>query len=178
MSDDANAASSGQLGALDRLTAAEYDALRELTHRLKRRRTSRSDPGTNSLVHEAYVRLKRAGNEVWNDRTHFLAVAALQLRHILVDHARTTLARKRGGDSVRVSLDDQTASTKEPALDVLALDESLNRLAREHARRHRVAELRLFGGLSVEEIGEVLDVSPRTVKEDWRHARAWLARDL
>ena len=164
---------------LDRLAAAEYEALRELTHRLKRRRVFRdSDPGTESLVHEVYVRLKSAGHEAWNDRAHFLAVAALQLRHLLVDHARATHARKRGGDTVRVSLDEEKLPTHDSSNDVLALDEALGRLAQENERQHRVAELRLFGGLSVDEIAAFLKVSARTVKEDWRLGRACLARHL
>lgn len=169
----------GQPSPLDRLTAAEYENLRELTHRLKRRRPSGdAGPGTESLVHEVYVRLKGAGNESWHDRTHFLAVAALQLRHLLVDHARATHARKRGGDQVRVSLDVDAVPTPELGVDVLALDEALHQLARHDARQQKVAELRLFGGLSVEEIGAFLKVSPRTVKEDWRQARVWLAKQL
>jgi RNA polymerase sigma factor (TIGR02999 family) len=178
MRDDTKHASPAP-GELDRLTATEYETLRELTHRLRRRHAAGdAGPGTESLVHEAYVRLKSAGNESWHDRTHFLAVAALQLRHLLVDHVRATLARKRGGDHVRVSLDDDAVSTKIPAVDALILDEALNRLARVDARQHRVAELRLFGGMTVEEIGTILGVSPRTVKEDWRLARAWLASHL
>jgi RNA polymerase sigma factor (TIGR02999 family) len=105
-------------------------------------------------------------------------VAALQVRHLLVDHVRATLAHKRGGDRVRVSLDADAIPAKEPVIDVLVLDEALNRLALQETRQHRVAELRLFGGLSVEEIAAVLKVSERTVKEDWRLARAWLAREL
>jgi len=179
MSDEENPAPAFPPGALDRLTAAEYDELRELTHRLKRRRSARSGgPGTESLVHELYMRLKRAGNESWRDRTHFLAVATLQVRHLLVDHARAEQARKRGGESVRVSLDEESVTAAEPTMDVLVLDEALNSLARREPRQHRVAEFRLFGGLSVEEIGDVLEVSPRTVKEDWRQARAWLAKHL
>jgi RNA polymerase sigma factor (TIGR02999 family) len=164
---------------LDRFTAAEYETLRELTHRLRRRLGSgRTDPGTDSLVHEAYLRLKSAGNENWHDRTHFLAVASLQLRHLLVDHARAASAQKRGGGQVRVSLDEDRISATKPAMDVLALDEALTGLARYDARQHRVAELRLFGAMSVEEIATVLAVSERTVKEDWRLAKLWLAKRL
>jgi RNA polymerase sigma-70 factor (ECF subfamily) len=166
-------------GELDRLTAMEYETLRELAHRLKRRGLAGpADPGTDSLVHESYLRLRSGGNKSWHDRTHFLAVVVLQLRHILVDHARGTRAQKRGRDHVRVSLDTDSLPTKEPAMDVLVLDEALNRLARQDARQHRVAELRLFGALTVEEIATFLEVSERTVKEDWRLARVWLAREL
>jgi len=180
MGDDENPDSASRpVSALDRITAAEYEALRQLTRGLRRRRAAGDDePGTESLVHEVYVRLKSAGNESWNDRTHFLAVAALQVRHLLVDHARAVHATKRGGHHVRVSLDDEAGATREPVVDVLVVDEALRALARENARQHQVAELRLFGGLSVEEIGAFLKVSPRTVKEDWRLARAWLARHI
>ena len=102
----------------------------------------------------------------------------VQLRHLLVDHARAARAGKRGGEHVRVSLDAEAIPAKAPVLDLLVLDEALNRLARQETRQHRVAELRLFGGLSVVEIAAVLEVSERTVKEDWRLARAWLAREL
>ena len=164
---------------LDRFTAAEYETLRELTHRLRRRLGSgRTVPGTDSLIHEAYLRLKSAGNETWHDRTHFLAVASLQLRHLLVDHARAATAKKRGGGQVRVSLDEDKISATKPAMDVLALDEALTGLARHDARQHRVAELRLFGAMSVEEIATALAVSERTVKEDWRLAKSWLAKRL
>lgn len=164
---------------LDGFTAAEYETLRELTHRLRRRLgAGRTAPGTDSLVHEAYLRLKSTGNDAWHDRTHFLAVASLQLRHLLVDHARAASAGKRGGGQVRVSLDEDRISTTRPAMDVLVLDEALNALARRDARQHRVAELRLFGAMSVEEIAAALTVSERTVKEDWRLAREWLAKRL
>jgi RNA polymerase sigma factor (TIGR02999 family) len=165
--------------SLDRFTAAEYETLRELTHRLRRRLGSgRTLPGTDSLVHDAYLRLRSAGNESWHDRTHFLAVASLQLRHLLVDHARAASARKRGGGQVRVSLDEDRISAAKPAMDVLALDEALTALAQRNARQHRIAELRLFGAMTVEEIAAALSVSERTVKADWHVAKAWLAKRL
>jgi len=164
---------------LDGFAATEYEQLRALAHSLRRRVAALyAVPGTDSLVHDTYLSLKSGGHESWQDRTHFLAVAALQLRHLLVDHARASRARKRGGDQVRVSLDDDANVAPQPAMDVLVLDEALRRLARHDTRQHRVAELRLFLGLSVAEIGAVLDVSERTVKEDWRQAREWLARQL
>jgi RNA polymerase sigma factor (TIGR02999 family) len=164
---------------LDGFAATEYEKLRALAHGLRRRIAAwYAVPGTDSLVHETYLSLKSAGHESWQDRTHFLAVASLQLRHLLVDHARASRARKRGGDQVRVSLDEDANLAPKPAMDVLVLDEALRHLARHDTRQHRVAELRLFSGLSVAEIGAVLEVSERTVKEDWRQARAWLARQL
>src|SRR5262245_53470332 len=115
---------------LDRLAATEYETLRELTHLLKRRGfAAPGSPGTVSLLHEAYLRLRSGANDSWHDRTHFLAVASLQLRHLLVDHARAAQAKKRGGEQVRVSLDAETIPAKAPVMDVLVLDEALNRLA-------------------------------------------------
>ena len=164
---------------LDGFAAEEYEKLKALAHSLRRRVAAlHGVPGTDSLVHDAYLSLKGAGHESWRDRAHFLAVASLQLRHLLVDRARATLAHKRGGDRVRVSLDENASVAVKPAMDVLALDEALTRLARHDVRRHRVAVLRLFLGLSVAEIGSILEVSERTVKEDWRQAREWLAREL
>jgi len=164
---------------LDRFTEAEYGTLRELTHRLKRRSVlGQAGPATDSLVHEAYLRLKHVGNGSWHDRAHFLAVATLQVRHLLVDHARAAQASKRGGGRAPMALDEESIATERSAMDILVLDEALNGLARRDERQHRVAELRLFGGMLVEEIAAVLDVSERTVKEDWRRARTWLASQL
>jgi RNA polymerase sigma factor (TIGR02999 family) len=174
MSDDTRRAEK-----LDGFAATEYEKLRTLAHGLRRRVAAwRAVPGTDSLVHDTYLSLKSAGHESWQDRTHFLAVASLQLRHLLVDHARASQASKRGGDQLRVSLDEDADVAPKPAMDVLVLDDALQRLARQDARQHRVAELRLFLGLSVAEVAAVLGVSERTVKEDWRLARAWLAREL
>jgi|SRR5262245_99282 len=184
MSDDAIRAStpgglrkSRTSDELDRLAATEYETLRKLTHRLKRHFAGLAGPGTLSLIHEAYMSLRNSG-ESWHDRAHFLAVASLKLRHLIVDHARASQARKRGGEQVRISLDAEAIPAKKAVMDILLLDEALNRLARREMRQHRVAELRLFGGLSVEEIAAVLHVSERTVKDDWHLARAWLAREL
>ena len=164
---------------LDGFAATEYEKLRALAHGLRRRVAAwRAVPGTDSLVHDTYLSLKSGGHESWEDRNHFLAVASLQLRHLLVDHARASQARKRGGGQILVSLDEGANLTPKPAMDVLVLDEALERLARHDARQHRVAELRLFLGLSVAEVAEVLAVSERTVKEDWWLARAWLAKEL
>ena len=164
---------------LDGFAATEYEKLRALAHSLRRRTAAwYAVPGTDSLVHDTYLSLKSAGHDSWQDRAHFLAVASLQLRHLLVDHARASQALKRGGDQVRVSLDEDANVAATPAMDVLVLDEALKRLARHDARQHRVAELRLFLGLSVAETAAILEVSERTVKEDWRQAREWLAQQL
>jgi RNA polymerase sigma factor (TIGR02999 family) len=130
------------------------------------------------LVNEAYLRLVDAKDVAWQDRAHFLAVAARVMRRILVDHARARRAQKRGGPATRVTFDEALVVTKEPREDFLALDEALETLATFDERKSRVIELRFFGGLSVEETASVLRVSPATVMGDWRLARAWLRREM
>ncbi len=131
-----------------------------------------------ALVNEAYLRLVDAKNVAWHDRAHFLAVSARVMRRILVDHARTRRARKRGGLAMRVTFDEALLVTKEPAQDFVALDEALEALATFDERKSRVIELRFFGGLSVEETASVLKVSPATVMGDWRLGKAWLQREM
>jgi RNA polymerase sigma factor (TIGR02999 family) len=130
------------------------------------------------LVNEAYVRLIDAKNVAWQDRAHFLAVAARVMRHILVDHARARRAQKRGSPGMRVTFDEALAVTSEPREDFVALDDALNALMTFDERKSRVVELRFFGGLSVEETASVLSVSPETVMRDWRLAKAWLQREM
>jgi RNA polymerase sigma-70 factor, ECF subfamily len=131
-----------------------------------------------ALVNEAYVRLVDGKAVAWQDRAHFLAVAARVMRRILVDHARARHAQKRGGEGARVSFDDALVVTDEPRQDVVALDDALEALARFDERKSRVVELRFFGGLSVEETASVLNVSADTVMRDWRLSKAWLQREL
>ena len=131
-----------------------------------------------ALVNEAYLRLVGAKDVVWQDRAHFLAVAARVMRRILVDHARARHYQKRGGDAVRVTFDEGLAVTNEPTLDFVALDDALEALAKFDERKSRVIELRFFGGLSVEETAEVLHVSTDAIKRDWRLAKLWLLREL
>ena len=137
-----------------------------------------------ALINEAFLRLVDARDVDWADRAHFFAVCARVMRRILVDAARSRAAIKRGGDADRVehstpiNLDDVPSRDTDMSAQVCALDEALNRLARIDTRRAQVIELRFFGGLSVEETGEVLHVSRQTVIRDWKLARAWLAREL
>jgi RNA polymerase sigma-70 factor, ECF subfamily len=131
-----------------------------------------------ALVNEAYVRLVDGKAVAWQDRAHFLAVAARVMRRILVDHARARHAQKRGGEGARVSFDDALVVTDEPRQDVVALDDALEALARFDERKSRVVELRFVGGLSVEETASVLNVSADTVMRDWRLSKAWLQREL
>lgn len=130
------------------------------------------------LVNEAYLRLVDAKAVAWQDRAHFLAVAARTMRRILVDHARARHAQKRGGLEARVSFDKALVVTKAPDEDFVALDDALNALARFDERKSQVIDLRFFGGLSVEETACVLKVSPETVMRDWRLAKAWLRREM
>ena len=131
-----------------------------------------------ALVNEVYLRLIQGRSVNWQNRAHFLAVAARLMRRILVDFARARQYQKRGGDAIRVTLADDLALSAEPGRDLVALHDALEALATHDERKSRVIEMRFFGGLTVEETAEVLHVSPDTVKRDWRLAKAWLLRAL
>jgi RNA polymerase sigma factor (TIGR02999 family) len=131
-----------------------------------------------ALVGEAFLRLVDQTRIDWQDRAHFLGIAARVMRQVLVDHARERGAAKRGGDVQRVTLDDYAGQENPAPLDVLILNDALDRLAAIDPRGARVVELRVFGGLTVEEVAALLDVSKRTVDNDWSVARMWLAREL
>jgi RNA polymerase sigma factor (TIGR02999 family) len=131
-----------------------------------------------ALVHEAYLKLVAQRNADWQNRAHFFAVASHQMRRILVDYARGRLRAKRGGKKVMVPLDKVFIPSRDRCDELLALDESLEKLAKLDARQSRVVELRFFGGLSVEEAAKVLDVSSKTVKREWSMAKAWLYGEL
>ena len=168
----------GDASALEQLLPLVYDEL----HRIARKHMGHENPGhslqATALVNEAYMRLVDAQNIAWRDRTHFLAVSARIMRHILVDHARARHYQKRGGDAVRVVLDEALIVSNEPAQDLVALDDALAALAKFDDRKSRVIELRFFGGLSVEETASVLNVSADTVMRDWRLAKVWLQREM
>jgi RNA polymerase sigma factor (TIGR02999 family) len=155
-----------------------YAELRRIAAREMRRERPGRTLQTTALVHEAYLRLLKDASLSFESRAHFLGIAARAMREILIEHARGRGARKRGGGAVRLTLDDATAAVAAPDVDVLALDEALQRLARLDERHARVVELRYFGGLSVEETAAALDLSPATVKRAWTLARAWLYREL
>jgi RNA polymerase sigma-70 factor, ECF subfamily len=163
----------GDRAALEALIPLVYEELRQIAHRQlagERHQTLQ----TIDLVHEAYVRLVDASRVRWQNRAHFLAVAARSMRRILVDAARTRGAQKRGGDQSRVELEPDLVAALAPGVDVIALDAALSELAEADPRRGQVVELRYFGGLTVEETAQVLDVAPETVTRDWKVARAWL----
>src|SRR6185295_7620157 len=129
-------------------------------------------------VHEAYLRLIDQTQVSWQNRAHFFGVAAQMMRRILVDHARTKQRDKRGGPAIKMSLDEAAHLSKGRPVDLVALDEALETLTEIDPRKSRVVELRYFGGLSVEETGEVLHVSPQTVMRDWKLAKAWLYQEI
>jgi RNA polymerase sigma factor (TIGR02999 family) len=172
--------SQGDARALEQLTPLVYAELRKLAHRYMTRERAGHTLQTTALVHEAFLRLLGNPQESWRNRAHFYAIAAQMMRRILVDYARANLRVKRGGETTRVALEDVDSLGAEPALDldVIALDEALEKLAEIDPRRSRVVELRFFGGLSVEETAYVLQVAPDTIVRDWRVAKAWLFRYL
>jgi RNA polymerase sigma-70 factor (ECF subfamily) len=164
----------GDKEALDKLTPLVYDELRRIAHRYVRREREGHTLETTALVNEAYLRLVGQQKIEWQNRAHFFAVTAQVMRHILIDHARRRHYAKRGGEAVHVSLDEANVMSHERAAELVALDEALLELARLDPRKSRVVELRYFGGLSLEETAEVLEVSIMTVRRDWRAAKAWL----
>jgi RNA polymerase sigma factor (TIGR02999 family) len=155
-----------------------YDRLRQLARRHLARERAGHTLQPTALVHEAYLRLAGHHRIQWQDRGHFLALAATTMRRVLVSHARGRLAEKRGGGGAALSLDDVPAPAVERAEELVALDDALEALAAFDPRQARVVELRYFGGLTVEETAAALGVSPATVKLDWSLARAWLRREL
>jgi len=168
----------GNQAALDRLMPLVYAQLRQAAHRYMARERQGHTLQTTALVNEVYVRLAKAREMRWQDRVHFFALSAQMMRRILTDHARARQYAKRGGGAQVVSLDEAPEVSEKPRADLVALDDALKRLAAVDERKSRVVELRYFGGLSVEETGEVLKVSPETVMRDWKLAKAWLLREL
>ncbi len=167
---------SGDRGALDRLMPLIYTELRRLAGAYFKSERPDHTLEPTALVHEAYERLIDA-DIPWKDRVHFFAVAARTMRRILVDHARARQRAKRGGDLIRVPLDEERAG-KEPQLDILALDKALEQLRELDERKHALVELRYFAGLKIEECAEVVGVSPATVKRDLATAKAWLSAEM
>jgi RNA polymerase sigma factor (TIGR02999 family) len=170
--------SGGDLAALDELTPLCYQELRRLAHRYMRRERIGHTMQTSALVNEAFLRLTDWENVDWQNRAQFFAMAARIMRNVLVDFARARRQTKRGGEVLRVSLATAALIPQNRSPDIIALDEALSALATLSERQSRVVELRFFGGLTIEEIAEVLKVSPGTVRRDWSLARAWLYREL
>jgi RNA polymerase sigma factor (TIGR02999 family) len=168
-----------------------YDELRRLAANYLRQERPGQTLQATALVHEAFLRLSKDKNQPWKNRTHFLAIAALSMRQILVQRARARHAEKRGGGAEKISLDESLVAPAAPdasagqgheiggtGIDVLALDDALEKLAALDQQQAKIVELRYFGGLTVEEVAEALDISPATVKRHWTVARAWLKKEL
>lgn len=170
--------SNGDESAFDKLVPLVYQQLRTLARRYMRRERADHTLQATALVNEAYVRLIDAGGIRWQDRAHFLAVASQTMRRILVEFARQRGRQKRGGDAIRVTLDDAPELAQEQGTDLIALNDALSTLATVDPRMSQVVELRFFGGLSVQETADVLNVSPETVMRDWKTAKVWLLREL
>jgi len=173
--------SRGDSAAGEALVPLVYDELRRIARRCLAGKDKNKDHTLQptALVHEAYLRLTKAGEDPsqWQDRVHFFATAARAMRQILVDHARKHMAAKRGGGAITLVFQDSAAPQK-AILDLLALDDALNRLADLDARQCQIVELRFFGGLSIEEAARVVDVSAATAKRDWATARLWLHQEM
>ena len=170
--------SRGDASALEKLLPVVYAELRRIARRQLGRERNAHTLQPTALVNELYFKLTQQRSASWEDRAQFFAVAAQLMRRILVDHARAQAAAKRGGSSPRVSLTEAEDVGVEPAFEVLAVDRALTRLARLDADQARIVELRYFSGLTVEETAHVLGTSPRTVKREWRLAKAWLYEQL
>jgi RNA polymerase sigma-70 factor, ECF subfamily len=169
----------GDESALNRLFPVLYEQLRRLARRHMAGQRQGHTLQTSDLVNEAYLKLVNVKGAAWNSRVHFLAVASRAMRSVLVDYARRRGYTKRGANPIRVSLseaDDQLAG--EGTVEILAVDEALTRLAALDSRKAQIVELRYFGGLTVEEVAHVFELSPRTIKKEWRWARAWLYSEL
>ncbi len=168
----------GDQNAFDRLFPLVYAELRRTADHLLRREQPGHTLQPTALVHEAYLRLVNRASLDWQSRAHFLAVAARAMRQILVDYARRRGAVKRGGGVIHARLGDEVAGVDAPLEDLMALDDALNRLGDIDARLRQVVEFRFFGGLTEEEIADILGITTRTAQRDWARARAWLYKEL
>jgi len=168
----------GDRAALDRLMPLVYQELRSIAGRALRRERPGHTLQSTALVHEAYVRLVDQTRSDWRSRAHFYGVAATIIRNILVDHARARQAAKRGGPATALSLDEALQLPERRGLDLIAIDDALLTLGRLDPQQRRIVELRFFGGLTIEETAEALEVSPSTVKRDWILAKTWIFQEL
>jgi RNA polymerase sigma factor (TIGR02999 family) len=166
----------GDKSALDKLLPLVHAELRQIA----RRQMSQERPGhtlqATALLNEAYLKLLGQEGFEWHNRAHFFAVCAQIMRHILIDHARAQAREKRGGGAIQVSLNDVAAIAGEKVEHLIALDDALGFLERVDPQKAKIVELRYFGGLSIEETAEILDISPRTVRREWQRSKAWLYR--
>ena len=163
--------------SLDSMLPLVYEHLRRIAHR-QRANGQHDTLNTTGLVHEAYLKLSDRGTDAWTDRAHFLALASVAMRHVLVDHAKARLSQKRGGERQRVTLDTGVMSAEQQPETLLDINDALDRLSIVEPRLARVVECRFFGGLSEEETAAALEVTTRTVQRDWVKARMLLRRAL
>ena len=168
----------GDAGALERLYPLVEPELHRLAHHYMSRERAGHTLQTTAILNEAYLRLVDNPTPRWQDRTHFVAAAARLMRRIMVDHARERRSLKRGGGALKVTLDEAALVSEARSEELLALDEALEGLAAQDPRKSQIVELRYFGGLTVEETAEFLELSPRTVEREWTMAKAWLYRAL
>jgi RNA polymerase sigma factor (TIGR02999 family) len=170
--------SGGDADAPERLMPFVYDELRRLARSFLARERGSHTLQPTALVNEAYLRLVDQTRVNWQNRAHFYGIAARMMRRVLIDHARAHATEKRGGATIHLSLDDVQVSIEERATSFVALDEALERLEQMDERKCKVVEMRFFGGLTDQEIADVLGVTTRTVLRDWKKARLWLSREL
>ncbi|MGH7555067.1 MAG: sigma-70 family RNA polymerase sigma factor [Longimicrobiales bacterium] len=169
---------SGERGALDRLFSQIYDELRRVAHVQLRRESEGHTLGTTALVHEAYIRMIDITRVEWRDRVHFLSMAARAMRRVLIDHARQHQAIRRGGGVRPVTLDESLIASGIETETLVALDDALEQLGALNPRLVRVVECRFFGGMTEEETAQALEVTSRTVRNDWVKARGWLRKAI
>jgi RNA polymerase sigma-70 factor, ECF subfamily len=170
--------SNGDSAAREKLVPLVYDELRRMARNVLSDRGRDATLQSTALVHEAYLRLVGHTSVHWDNRLHFFAVAAQLMRRILIDHVRMERAQKRGGESVTLVLDEAIALPAKREVDLVALDDALTELAALDERQCRLVELRFFGGLTIEETAQALEISPATVKREWATARLWLLREI
>ena len=166
----------GDRSALDKLFPLVHSELRRIAQRQMNQERAGHTLQATALVNEAYLKLVGQQGLAWQNRAHFFAVSAQVMRHILIDHARAHARDKRGGGAIQVSLNDVAVVAEERASHLLALDEALRQLESLDPQKGKIVELRYFGGLSIEETAEVLNISPRTVRREWQRSKAWLYR--
>ena len=170
--------SNGNQRALDRLMPVVYDELRRMARNYLRQQPANHSFQTTELIHEAYLKLAKNGDQNWQNKEHFFGVAAKAMRHILVDYARSRQSQKHGGGLRMESLADHMTSSEHQSGQLVALDDALKDLESMDARKAQVVELKFFGGLTNDEVADLMKISTETVKRDWRFARTWLLREL
>ena len=170
--------SKGDEYALEQLMPLVYEELRRMARRYMKNQPSGHTFQTTELIHEAYLKLAGGEDQNWQNRSHFFGVAAKAMRHILVDYAKSKHRSKRGGQAEKITLEDNLVASAQRPEEIVRLNDALNQLALVDERKSRVVEMKFFGGLNIEEIAEVLKISPETVKRDWKFSRTWLWREL